>query len=329
MAATHDTPRTTTPVYNEANIIPALPDPLSGPHRQRRFTSRENWLVWRRTIIGASEVALITDLSRYGGQLTAYSRRHESMNDNDHLFWGRHLEAAIGEATAIMLGEGVRYESLELCPNQRTDITWMACSPDGLLHDPRVAAPTHLEIKNTSGRKRSDWPNTNGTIRTVGADCIIPMDPYCQAQWSMMVSGVDRWLVAVLIDGYDHRVYRVMADHDDQLLLYTAARAFWCDHVVPNVVPKPSRADNDPRKQLSALNPDLANEPVNLRELAAIADACLTAQKARKEASAAYDWLSGQLCHALAAHDSTIGEAGERSFTWKANRHGVRTFRIK
>ena len=70
------------------------------------FDNKEQWLAERRKYVTASQVAALMDDSPYGtpAKLAAKKLNPEPYQDNRYMWWGRHLEQAVGEAFGLLYG---------------------------------------------------------------------------------------------------------------------------------------------------------------------------------------------------------------------------------
>lgn len=106
---------------------------------------------------------------------------------------------------------------------------WMLATPDRLVHPADFTPPIRgLEIKTAGVRQSDHW----GT----GPDDV-PEKYLAQCAWSMAVTGLPEWDLAVLIGGNDDRFYRLHRDLELEAGLIEVGRRFWFENVLAEVAP--------------------------------------------------------------------------------------------
>jgi predicted phage-related endonuclease len=206
------------------------------------MTEHDDWLAERRTRLGASDLAKAAT-GRYGGAAAAVAEKLGIVADEidpalaDR---GHRWEQPIADGVLAHYGLYVVGEQMMLTAK---DEPLHGCTADGLLvPTPEAswdAVVAGLEVKTRAPRAASAW------------------DYYrAQSQWSMRVSGLNRWLLAVatIDDDYDIRtgqiseqlksVYYEWVDRDDYEIGRLLGLADWLwDHVERGVLPDPTDAN--------------------------------------------------------------------------------------
>jgi len=226
---------------------------------------RSQWLAWRRTGIGASDVAPIVGLSPWGSAFSVFVDKVTDLDDDDdpadHMILGLDLEPVVARWYER------RHPGLHVIARQQRathpEHRWALATLDGLVveegtDDPGLALAV-FESKYDAG---VPWDE-------------IPLHYQCQAQWSMFVTGLDHAFIATLHMAFgrpNYRTYELGRDEATIAMLYERAEAFWFGNVVAGVPPAAdgSQATTD---ALAAAWPDPVAVPaVDVGELADLID---------------------------------------------------------
>lgn len=214
---------------------------------------RKLWDLVRRDGVGGSDIGPIAGLSRWSSPYEIWldktgqrvERRNPVLDRKARM--GQRLEPVIADMFAEELGVSV-YPIGTLA---RIDAPWMRVNLD------RVVAgcpdgPCFVEVKNRSEYFADLWE----------ADQEIPDDTACQAHWGMAVGGASHAHVAVLIGGWDLRLFRLERDEDLLADLALIGHRFW-QRVLSNTPPPlgPTTAEAELINRVySAAHPDVAVE---------------------------------------------------------------------
>lgn len=190
---------------------------------------RAGWLEWRRTGLGASDVAAVANVAgAYGSPWSVWADKvglTTDDSDNADMEFGRYAESMVArwfedKHGLYVLGEQTR------CAHP--DETWAHASADGFVcESPNSAladAIGGMEIKTA----RDSWAEG------------VPLHYQAQCQWSMYVTGHARWWVACYhrtLSGDPFTLHCLERDEADIALLLAAARPFWHDHVLTGQAP--------------------------------------------------------------------------------------------
>ena len=192
--------------------------------------------------VGASEVPAILGLDPYRTALDVFldkTGQAEPFPETQYTRWGKRLEAVIADEYQdrhpdLVLG----LSSTIVGPEP-----WMLATPDRVVANPiKGAVPKGtwgLECKSRGLYNRDAW-GEHGTDE-------VPHAVAAQCHWSMVVTGLKRWDVAVLLGGNDYREYTLQFDEKIARGLVATVRAFWMDNVQAKVHPPFTGADSDHR----------------------------------------------------------------------------------
>jgi putative phage-type endonuclease len=178
---------------------------------------RRRWLTTRRTGLGGSEVSTLVGLTRYESPYELWLDKTGQVPlvddaPSEAAEMGTLLEPVVRARFARVRGLAVTvigtYRSREW--------PWMIANPDGVCSD-----GAGYEGKTCSQWLTHQWKDGQTADHAE-----------LQAQWSMAVTGLSAWHVAVLIGG-QHNEYRLV-HRDDELIamLVEVSRRFWQEHVL-------------------------------------------------------------------------------------------------
>ena len=189
------------------------------------MSDRTDWLAWRRSGIGASDVAGILGLSPWASPFSVWASKIDDQaddHDNDAMEFGRRAEVMVAPWFADRTGLTVAGEQAR-CTHR--DDTWKLCTVDGFVLDGPNSdigdALGVLEIK-TTGDSAADWADE------------VPVHYRCQATWAMHVTDLPRCWFAVLHLAFGRprfEVYEFERDAADEAFVVDTCTRFWHDHV--------------------------------------------------------------------------------------------------
>lgn len=286
---------------------------MTATHHVAGLSFDEARLEQRRKTLGASEVPSVAGLNPHRTALDVWLEKKNmvpAFAGNAHTEWGLRLEDAIATKYGEVMGVPLmRSESI-------VSDAWMSCTPDRLVvtetDHPGTVPQTPvrgLEIKRF-GDYRADDFGVPGTGE-------VPLDVTAQCLWSMLVTGLRAWDLAVLLGQADFRIYHLEYDDDAAQALRDVGRAFWFDHVIANVQPALDGTDSAKRylkQRFATHGPELLDATADLiDEARRLADLRDEQKHLEQQVAACENRLK-----------AAIGEsAGIRGIaTWKLDRSG-------
>ncbi|MEK5415100.1 YqaJ viral recombinase family nuclease [Paenibacillus sp. FSL L8-0708] len=284
--------------------------------RSKRMVStldmtHDEWLDWRRKGIGGSDVAAICGLSRYKSPMAVYLDKLGEippLDDNPKMKAGRILEPVVADWFSEETGMKATKQNAIF---QHPEEPHMLANIDRWL--PKQNAG--LECKNTAEYCRSDWEGATA-----------PTEYILQANHYMAVTGADRWFIAVLIGGWDFQ-WRVV-ERDEELIknLITIEREFWHSNVLAQQPPSFSHQDTEYLKETyGETTPDLS---IDLPESAwEVIQKLAEARKVKAAAVMQEETAKNQIKGMMQDAEKSYFQ-GELRFTWKANKKGIRSFKV-
>lgn len=278
------------------------------------MSDRGDWLDARRDFVCGSDVAAIMGIDPWGG--TAYDVACDKLGliSEPKQTEAQEIGLLQEETTATLYerrtGAKVYREPYFLWASDT--VPFVAASVDGVTELPD-GTMIGFESKNV-GHYARWWPDTE----------TVPLHVEMQAQWYMMVTGLDRWDVAVLFGGSTFCYYAVTADFWIQSAMLTAAADFW-EYVKRGDLPEPVTLDNA-RHAAARKERTGALRWCNAEEEAAAAE-YFDAVTVADFASAKVDAAKAALIKAIGP-DSGIEGSGWH-VTYKQNKAGRWTFRAE
>jgi len=181
----------------------------------------------RDTGIGASEIAKVVGVSRFGGPWNLYATKLHLIGPeppNEAMSWGVRLQKLVAEVFTETTGlKHVWKDQLVRHPER----SWQFASPDALV----CTSPMQiLEVKTAYSEA--------GFGRSLSAE--VPLEYLLQIQWQMNTLRMLSGYLAALIFPARHdkfRYYRLAYDPELGDFLVEQAERFWYDHVLLKVPP--------------------------------------------------------------------------------------------
>jgi len=261
---------------------------------QPEWWTRDDWLDWRRQGIGASDVAAICGLSRFGSPMSVFVDKCElgaPRTETKPMKWGQLHEPMLARAFEEETGLHVLHPQTLVVDET---VSWRRCTLDGLVAESAdVSLADHeaflglCEIKCSSDFGWDDLP-----------------DEYkVQIQWQMGVAGFERCWVPVLHQGNNDRIY---GPYDFEPRSFAALCSivdrFYTEHIATQS-PPPADGSDATTEALKAAFSEGLGEPVELDDaLLDIARQWPAAKQRVKEAEAEVDRIENELRAALGDH---------------------------
>lgn len=178
---------------------------------------RQEWLLERRTGVGASDAPAVCGLSPWKTPLHIYLDKTGDLEDADTApkKWGRRLEDVIAQAYQEETGHEVMPPTRAI--ERHPERPWLLCSPDRMVW---IKGWTRrlLECKNVR-QDSEEWGEPGSGL--------VPAHYLLQCQHQMYVTGVDACDLAALFGGQELRVYALERDEEVLARLLPILEAFW------------------------------------------------------------------------------------------------------
>lgn len=159
--------------------------------------SHELWLLARKQTIGGSDAAAIVGLSSWSSPYSVWAEKTgktAEIEDNEAMRQGRDLEAYVAERFCEETGKKVRRRNAIL---RDPDLPFAHANVDRLI----VGEDAGLECKTTSALNMKAF-----------RDGEYPANYYAQCMHYMMVTGCQKWYLAVLVLGKQFLVFTIERD---------------------------------------------------------------------------------------------------------------------
>lgn len=266
--------------------------------------SKEEWTKLRASTIGGSDAAAILGLNPYKSPYALWAEKTgkvvpEDISGKEAVRLGTDLEEYVAKRFTEATGKKVRRENYTIF---RDDMTFAHANYDRLVIGERAG----LECKTTNALNLKKFKNGE-----------YPANYYCQCVHYLMISGLDRWYLAVLVLGIGFRWFIVERDEAEIEALKAAEENFWYQ-VQHDLPPELDGMDST----LDALNAEFpASQPETEMDLTgcaadlAILDECAKQIKALEEQKAA---AQARIMEAMGATER--GCYGSYTVTWKSQR---------
>lgn len=272
----------------------------------RVLTTESNtpeWLLARKSILGASEVACVLGLSKWSTPLAIYiDKLSDSIDDSmsEWQEWGHRLEDPIAAWVEDTQGITVLPSPGLLRSN---DYPWLGATPDRVT---RNGEP--VELKTSDRFMADDWldgPPANYVI---------------QVMVQMIVLGVRRGYLAVLHGGNRPEFHVIEWDQAvvDQIIDIT--REFWHDNVLAKVAPEPITSSEAVLAYPTA--PDIAIE--GGEALHELWGAYGLLQAEAKDIDERLEGMKLELQKAMGSDATALTFEGTPLFTWKIRKGTTR-----
>lgn len=196
----------------------------------KSLPSEAAWLLERKTHITGTDAAKILGLSKYGDAFTVWldkTGQAQPTEPSRRMVAGLRYQKAILDDYALETGHSVRHaDPYEILVHGGGLLAASLDAYDETLGDCPVDA------KNVAYAGASDGWGEAGTDE-------IPMDYKCQLAVQMAVTGAPLARLAVLVGGWDLRIYQVDRDLALEDKILKAARDFWDRYILGGEQPEP------------------------------------------------------------------------------------------
>ena len=207
--------------------------------------TKEEWLKFRRSGIGASDISAIAGINPWHSPIDVYLDKKGLTKDqgNEKMKWGNLLEQPVADEFAVL--EKVKVQRVNAILRLREQ-PFLLTSLDRVIRQNGSPLPIFAEHGNGALEvKTTGWGQS-----WEGGD--IPSFYFVQLQWELRISGLKWGRFATLIGGQELLITPViMADMAVGDKLQYIAEKFWHDNVEKSIIPEPSTpADLDSIKKI-------------------------------------------------------------------------------
>ncbi|MDD6483741.1 MAG: YqaJ viral recombinase family protein [Clostridiales bacterium] len=191
--------------------------------------SREEWLEHRRLGIGGSDAGAILGLNPYKSAFDVYAdklRLLQDRPDNEAMRQGRDFEEYVAKRFCEETGKKVHRDNSII---HNTEYPFAFANIDRAVVGERAG----LECKTTKCLNMRRYKNGD-----------FPSEYYCQCVHYMMVTGFEKWYLAVLVFGSEFLIFEIVRDDDEIEALAKAEHTFWEENVKKRIPPAPDGSKN-------------------------------------------------------------------------------------
>lgn len=262
---------------------------------------RKQWEEVRNTGIGGSDIAVIMGLNPWKSAYALYMEKSgqvepDDLSENEYVYWGTVLEAAVANRFAELTGKKVR----KCGTLQDDDYPYMLANVDRLI----VGEEAGLECKTASTYKKDEWEGDN-----------VPDAYYCQCQWYMMVTGFNVWYIACLIGG-NHFEYKAIPRNEKFIQEMRAAVVEFWENMENGIAPEIDGSESTSealRKQYG----DVDNK--NTVMLPSTCNALITRYDELKATKKVLELQMDEVANSLKAMlgENQVGLFNDRQVVWK------------
>lgn len=209
--------------------------------------SHDEWLSERRKAIGGSDASAIIGLNPWSSPYTVWADKLGKLppkEDNEAMRQGRDLEAYVAQRFTEQTGKKVRRENAIL-HNHR--FPFAHANVDRMV----VGEDAGLECKTTSALNMKSFKNGN-----------FPDNYYVQCVHYMMVTGCQKWYLAVLVLNRDFMVFEIERDEDEIKALAKSEEEFW--RYVESQIPPMVDGTESTSKTIDSIFPNSNSDTVSL-----------------------------------------------------------------
>ncbi|PED34781.1 hypothetical protein COJ37_30290 [Bacillus cereus] len=188
--------------------------------------SKIEWLKWRKSGIGGSDIGAIVGISKYKSPIGVYLEKTGSAPDakieSEAAYWGTVMEDIIAREFVKRTEMKVRRRNAIL---QHPEYEWALANVDRIIIN-KERGNGILEIKTASEYLKKEWESDE-----------IPEQYIVQIQWYFFVTGLQWGYFAALVGGNKFVIKEI--ERDDELIGYLVdiAKDFWLNNVKKNEPP--------------------------------------------------------------------------------------------
>ena len=296
--------------------------------------TRPEWLEARRRGIGGSDAGAVLGMNRYSSPLSVYLSKKGFGNNGEKetpaLRWGKMAENAIRDGIARDMGL-----LIEEAPVMFASIKhpFMLADLDGLIWLPE---PRKIEGKTLEGTGGLEIKTASGRNAGFGEE-EIPDSYYAQVQHYMAVTGLPWFLLAVMFEKSDGKIYVVPRNEKFVTGLIQKEKAFWEGFVMTGIMPAPSGGEHE-SEALDGIYPSCSADVILPEEAGLLCREYAEAAAEEKSAAERKKLIQEKIKIAIleaspeadAGKQKITARAGDAKISWtKQIRKSVDTERLK
>jgi len=267
------------------------------------------WLKMRESVVGASEVPVVLEVSPFAKPYTLWARKCgfvEAQEETEAMKWGSRLEPIVAEAyaeeTKRKLVDHGRYalRRAEKWP-------FLGATLDREIVPVDDRGPGALECKTTDGRYLEDWDGDEP-----------PLHYQLQLQAQLAVTGWKWGVLACLVGGRHFRAFELQRNDSAIALIVERCEKFW-QHVVTATPPPVDGSEATKRALRKVFQRETEDEtsivlPYEANEWTA---AWLAADAEEKAANARKLEAENKLCAAIGSAAFGVLDGQKRRWSWR------------
>lgn len=286
----------------------------------------EEWLKTRSKGIGGSDAAAVAGVNPYKSPLVVYMEKigvYKQPPAGEAAYWGTKLEDIIRKEFVKRINKEREEQGRPpIKVQQRHAIfahdehDFMRANIDGLIICPEMGKGI-LEIKTANQFLSDEWEGDD-----------VPNQYFIQMQHYLEVMDLNWGYIAVLIGGQRYKHYFIERDLEIGQNLIAIEHNFWHNHVLAKIPPVPTGSDAE-TEMLKILYPNSYDEPVV--ELPIEFKEIVEKHEFLKDEERRIKELKNECRNKIAFEmkEHAVAWAGPHQVTFKANKNGVKSLKIK
>lgn len=274
--------------------------------------THDEWLKARNTGITGSRIAAIMGKNPYETPLSVYLRMKEQLPEKEQseaMYFGIALEDFIADEFSKRTGLDVAKEPYIL---KHPTYDFMLANIDRIVM--MNGKPGVLECKNVSAYQWDVWKEGG------------PEQYIMQLQWYLGITGYEYGFLCALVGGQKFMYFEYKRDEALIQSMFQAATDFWFNHIMEDVQPDISATDGGVLDELYSDSDSGAVVEIQ-QEQWWLVQQCARRRIEKDDAEQQYD-LAVNLIKDVMGNAETLTCNGEVVATWKANKRGIRSFKL-
>lgn len=291
----------------------------------------DEWLKLRKQGIGGSDASAVAGVNKYANPVTLYMEkldfydRNAKDNVREAAEWGNRLEPIVRDTFKEKINAERKEKGLDplkIVHRKATfahdEYDFIRTNLDGMIYGHELGTGI-FEAKTAHYMLREDWD---------GED--VPNQYFIQVQHNMLVMGAKYAYLAVLIGGNTFKYYFIERDEDVCNYLIQIESNFWNNHILKRVVPELNghTAEKEMMRDMHGETIGREDEIVNLPNITVeYAERIGAIKELIAELTQEQTKYENEIKMIMGEND--LGYAGPHKITWKADKNGTRTFKIR